>query len=1044
MSQATCPRCGEPLPPDAKFCPNCGAPVSVPLASERRIVTVVFVDLADSTGLAARLDPERFREVLAAFHGMVSQEITWLRGRAESFIGDAVLGVFGIPVAHDDDAIRAIRAALAIVERAGQLGKELGLPMPMRVRVGVNTGPVAVGTATDRNLVIGSEVNVGARLQQGAEPGEVLVGPTTHELARAAVEFGPVRLLAAKGFETEIPVWPVIGLAPRATRSTIPFVDRRRELALLQDTFARARDRERAHLITLLGEPGIGKSRVIEEFLAGIEDATVLTGRSSAFEEDVTFWPIAQMIYKQIGEDPDAPTPRVLEGLRDAAGEWADPDEADRVAQRLALALGEGEAGTEENRYHAAEVRLGVRAMVQGLAASGPIILVFEDLHQSDPLLLDLIEQLMRDARRLPLLVLGAGRGELLAERPGWPGGLSDALTLWVEPLTQEQGAELAREAGELGPEDAQRVAAHAGGNPLFIIEITGMFREDRQPEAGGGRPSGPRLLPPTVQAVVAARLDELSLPARELVRRASVFPGGRFDLSDLEMVTEPRRELLAEAEDQELLVQEPDRPGSWRFRSDVLRDVAYETLAKRERQRLHLRVANRLSSEATRDRFPRTIAYHLEQAALASLDLNPRDRALAERAVDALASAGDIARRRVESRAAVELYERALALAGPDETWAAREALILANLGESRYWLGEFDDAEATLRRALAIGGDESDVVCAKASRFLGDITLTLRSDDREASILFDGALAAARRLEDPATLARVLLMAAWVPYWRNDLSRSRSMFQEALEVTREAAVSDPLAEVRALLGLASVISIDDDERQALAYSEEALAIGREAGQEFSVATAEEKVAASLRRMLRLDEALEHAERAVAGHRELGARWEYASALGERAEILHTSGRLEEAERDLGEVVQICHALKERSLLAWAVAELATIQAMQGDTVGARQTLEDPAARVATNEPGADAALARAEAVVAWVDGDRDIALGRSLAAIEASPPAQRNYRAADVWWTGRLFGSHVVGGEDRLEEARATLESHAWLQALAEPEAVRALMDG
>jgi tetratricopeptide (TPR) repeat protein len=551
-------------------------------------------------------------------------------------------------------------------------------------------------------------------------------------------------------------------------------------------------------------------------------------------------------------------------------------------------------------------------------------------------------------------------------------------------------------------------------------------------------------MLPPTVQAVVAARLDGLTPPTRELVRRASVFPGGRFDLEDLEMVIEPRRELLGEAEEQELLVQEPDRPGLWRFRSDVLRDVAYESLAKRERQRLHLRVANRLSSEETRDRFPRTIAYHLEQAALAALDLNPRDRTLAERAVEALASAGDISRRRVESRAAVELYERALALAGPVETWGEREARILANMGESRYWLGEFDDAEAALRRALELGGDTSDVVCAKASRFLGDITLTLRSDDREATALFERALEASRRLGDPQTLARALLMAAWVPYWRNELDRAREMFQEALVVARSAEVADPLAEVRALLGLGSVISIDGDERDALAMAQEALAIGAAAGQEFLVATAEEKVAASLRRMLRLDEALEHVERAVAAHRDLGARWEYASALGERAEILHVAGRLEESERDLREVVQICHELRERSLLAWAVAELGTIQALRGDPVGANQTLEDPAARIGRNEPGADAALARAESVVAWVAGDRDVARSRSLAAIEASPPVQRNYRAADVWWTGRLFGADAVGGPDPLEEARATLEAHAWRQSLAEPETLLALGDG
>ncbi len=708
MSTEPCPRCGAPLPPGANFCPNCGAPVGVAPASERRVVTVVFVDLAGSTELAARLDPERFREVLAAFHGMVTDEITALGGRAEGFIGDAVLGVFGVPLLHDDDALRGVRAGLEIVDRAERLGPRLGLSMPVKVRVGVNTGQVAVGTAMDRNIVIGAEVNIGARIQQAAEPGEVLVGASTKQLVGNGVVFGQVRSVQAKGIDGAMATWPALSLAGAPTRRSLHLVNRRRELALLSDTFERAKVRERAHLVTLLGEPGIGKTRVVEAFLGSLEDdVKVLAGRSTPFEEEVTFWPLAQMVYREIDRDRGAPEDEVADLLRAFVAEWVDDDDVDEAARRLALALGVNDGDGEEGRYHAAEVRRGLLSLLSGVASRGPVVLVFEDLHEADPLLLDLIEQLVKEARRVPLMVLCVARWEFLEDRPNWAGGIADAVTLWVEPLTMGHATELAMEAGDLANDDAERVARHAGGNPYFVVEIAGMLRREERDLPPSGPAATQRLLPSTVQAVIAARIDQLSPGARELVRRASVFPRGRFDLDELSLIVEPRKELLAEAEDEELLVPDEDRPGVWRFGSDILRDVAYDSLAKRERQRLHLRVANKLAADEQLERFPRTIAFHLEQAARASLDLNPRDRAIAERAVDALAHAGDIARRRIESRSAADLYERALSLAGPDEDWGDREARILGVLGEARYWLGEFDQAEAALHRALAVGGE-------------------------------------------------------------------------------------------------------------------------------------------------------------------------------------------------------------------------------------------------------------------------------------------------------------------------------------------------
>ena len=1005
------------------------------------MVTVVFADLAGSTELAARLDPERFRDVLAAFHGMVTDEVVALGGRAEAFIGDAVLGVFGTPLVHADDALRGIRAALAIVQRAERLGPRLGLPLPLRVRVGVNTGQVAVGTAADRNLVIGAEVNVGARLQQAAAPGEILAGDTTHLLTGTSVEFGPMRLIEAKGFEEQLPTWPVVGLAAGSSRKQVVMVNRLREMALLSDTFERVQQHERAHLVTLLGEPGIGKTRVVEEFLGGLEeDVKVLVGTSSPFEEDVTFWPLAQMVYRELGEDREAPQERLLERLDSAVRAWVEPDEVEQAARRLGFALGLGEEGSEENRYHAAEVRSGILTMLSGLARGGPVVLVFEDLHDADPLLLDLIEQLVREARRVPLMVVCVARWEFLEHRPNWAGGLADAVTLWVESLTPQDAAQLAIEAGDLSHVDAERVAQHAGGNPFFIIEITGMIRREERglPAWAWGPPSGERLLPPTVQAVVAARIDQLSPEARELVRRASVFPRGRFDLQELSLITDPRKDLLSEAEEDDLLIRDEDSADVWRFASDVLRDVAYDSLAKRERQRLHLRVANKLSEAGDAERYPRTIAFHLERAALASLDLDPRDRTLAERALQALVDAGDLARRRVESRSAADLYERALALAGPSNAWGEREAWILSLLGETRYWVGDFDLAEEAFQQALDIAGDTSDRVCAHAGRFLADIMLTIRGDSSRAAAMFEAALQAARRFGDPHTLSRTLLMAAWVPFWRNELNQAEAMFREALEVAKADERPDAWARSRSLVGIASVMSQTGSEEDALAVGLEALVIGEEAGQGFTAAIAHETVAASLRRLMRLDEALAHAELAVGALRELGARWELASALGDRGAIQRLAGRLEGAETDMREAFILCRDLKERALVTWTAAELAKILALRGDTSAARQILSDPSARIAAGEPGSSTALLTAEAVVALAEGDPETAETKSLLSIEAErgPNGVPNALAGQVWWTARLFGDEAAGGSEVVQNARELLESNGWLQALAEPD--------
>ncbi|HYT80348.1 MAG TPA: adenylate/guanylate cyclase domain-containing protein, partial [Actinomycetota bacterium] len=414
MAQMTCERCGAVLPDDARFCPRCGAPVTAFITEERKVVTMLFADLARSTELSAQLDPERFREVMAAFFRSVSTELESLRGRAEKFVGDAVMAVWGVPHAHADDALRAVRAAFAIRDRTVRLGEALALPVPLRVRVGINSGPVATGSGTgDQLLVAGAAVNMAARLQEAAAPGEILVGETTWQLTQYAVEFGPSRAVTARGFADEVKAWPVEALTARSTRRTIPLVDRRRELRMLVDTFERMRESGRPHLVTVLGEPGIGKSRLVEEFVAGLpEEAKILTGRASGFEEDVTFAPIADMIRRELGAERDTPPAELRGRLEEIVEGCCSPSDSERVVARLGLALGLGmdvrqrdpaelwdeslarseeyvaAEGRERHRYRSAEVRAGLEMLLEGMAQAGPIVLVLEDLQLAQPDLL--------------------------------------------------------------------------------------------------------------------------------------------------------------------------------------------------------------------------------------------------------------------------------------------------------------------------------------------------------------------------------------------------------------------------------------------------------------------------------------------------------------------------------------------------------------------------------------------------------------------------------------------------------------------------------
>jgi class 3 adenylate cyclase/tetratricopeptide (TPR) repeat protein len=915
----TCSFCGAPLPEQARFCPNCGAAVAPGEVEERKMVTVLFVDLVDSTGLAQRLDPERARDVISRFHAAAAEELLAHRGHPERFVGDAAMAVFGLPHVQEDDAVRAVRAGFAIRERTGRLGEALGLAEALAVHVGIETGEAATGAGPGGQLLVtGPVVNAAARLQSAAAPGEVLVGRTTHELTSGAVSYGEPRTVPAKGFQQGLEAFSAERLSVRSVRRTIPLVGRSAELGLLRGSLAHTVQGAHPHLVSVIGEPGIGKSRLADELVAGLEPPIrALTSRGRVVSGSATFAPVASIIGQIAGiEEGDAPA-RILERLRAAAHTWCAPDEADDCADRLASIFGVGNPLRDESLF-VADVQGSAIALLDGLSREAPVVVVVEDAHELRPAMLDLVERLVGRRATEPrrLLVIAVARPELLEARSRWTSELPSHTIVRLDPLTETDAVELVRRAsGErVGDVRAREIAARAGGNPFFIVETTGVLLRGADPTAG---------LPPTVRSVVAARLDALSPPLRELARRVSVFLYS-FDLDEVAAVADAQAQQLGALEDAEILVQD-ERTGGWRFRHEMVRDVAYASLPKRERARLHESVARMLLE---RDQVA-WAADHLERAAIAALDVDPSDRGPAARAVAALASAADRARRRSETRSALEYGRRALALAGDEGSWGAREAWILAGIGEARYWLGEFPGAIEALDRAVELAGDD-DRVIAHALRFRGDIAINVEDDLEAAEAFFERSLAAAERLGDDRVMARTLLFAGWLDWNRERLREAERTWRRALELAERAG--DRWAEVRILTALSINTANLGDVPGGTTLIEKAQALAEEMGDRMNVGVTVTQRARRLQEVGRLEESLAGLDRGVTIFEEIGARWDLADALAERGVTQRELGRLDEAERDLERALSIVEELGDRQQLSWMLRALSIVAERRGE----------------------------------------------------------------------------------------------------------------
>src|SRR5438128_1289730 len=684
-----CAACGHENRAGARYCDSCGAPLASPETRElRKVVTILFCDVTGSTALGERLDSESLRRVMERYFAVARQVLEHHGGTVEKFIGDAVMAVFGIPVVHEDDALRGARAAAELREELTGLNAELQreFQTELQVRMGINTGEVV--TSEGGTLATGDAVNVAARLEQAAQPGEILIGDKTRQLAEGALELEAVAPVDAKGKSEPLLAYRLLGVRADAPaferRFDAPFVGREGELEQLTQAYGRAvRDRS-CHLFTVLGPAGIGKSRVVHEFIASTADPIVLRGRCLAYGDGITYFPLVEIL-EQIAADRELS--RVLAG---------DPD-GRKLLNEVSAAIGVVDEAivAREDTFRA------VRTLLELLAQSRPLILVLDDLHWAEPTFLDLVDHIADWSRDAAILLLCVARPDLLDARSGWGGGKHNATTILLEPLSESDAETLIDNllvGGDLPEDLRERITSSAEGNPLFVEQMLALIAQ------GGGNGNGEVAVPPTIQALLATRLEQLPSPERVAAERASVI-GKEFWRNALAEIGGETSALPG------LVRKELIRPhrspifpldDAYRFRHQLIRDAAYDGMPKELRAELHERFGIWL--QTNRSEYDEIVGYHLEQAFRLKSQLGRADvalNALGSRAGDLLGRAGHRAYERGDIPAAVNLLGRATELLPKQEP---RRLEHLVRLGYALHDSGELARAKATYSEAIDI----------------------------------------------------------------------------------------------------------------------------------------------------------------------------------------------------------------------------------------------------------------------------------------------------------------------------------------------------
>jgi class 3 adenylate cyclase/tetratricopeptide (TPR) repeat protein len=886
-----CPSCGAANEPDDRFCGECGAalePDSQPAAAqaERRLVSVLFGDLVGFTPLSEDRDPEEVRELLSRYFETARRVVDRYGGTIEKFIGDAVMAVWGTPIAREDDAERAVRSGLELVEVVAALGEEVGAPA-LAMRVGVVTGEAAVTVGAEgQGMVAGDLVNTASRVQSTADPGTVLVGERTRRASEAAIAYADAGGHTLKGKSEPVPLWRperVIafrGGENRASGLESPFVGREGELRLVKDLFHATSDERRARLVSIVGIAGIGKSRLsweLEKYLDGLVDEVYWhRGRCLAYGEGVVYWALAEMVRMRAGISEHERPEEAAGKLRGALGRYlADEEERAWVEARLTQLLGVA----EQEAFARDDLFAAWRLFFERLAEHNPTVLVFEDLQWADPALLDFVDYLLDWSRGHPLFVLTLARPELADKHPGFGGTKRDFTSLTLEPLRDDaMDALLAGLVPGLPDELHSRIRERAEGVPLYAVETVRMLLDRNLLSRDGdgyiaADDIGSLEVPETLHALIAARLDDLDGDERRVVEDAAVL-GKTFTKPGLAALTGRAEEeldpILASLVRKDLLTVQSDprspERGNYGFLQALVQRIAHDTLSRKEQKSRHLAAARHLEQNwgAEETEIVEVIAAHYLDAYRADPDADDAGE-IRGTARDALARAGrraaslaanEQAQRYFEQAAELadepalqaELLERAGIAADDDgrggeaialheraiELWRSEGLTHPAARGEARLAMaafnhGQVDRATEQMGRSYEVlAQDEPDADLAMLAAQLARFRYLL--DDLDGALEpLDFALEIAEALRVPAVLSDALNTKALILNQHGRVEEGLALMRHALDVALEHDLAENA--LRAYFNLAYLSACRDRVREAWEFDDQGLELARRRG---------------------------------------------------------------------------------------------------------------------------------------------------------------------------------------------------------------------
>jgi class 3 adenylate cyclase/tetratricopeptide (TPR) repeat protein len=957
----------------------------------RKVVTVLFSDVTDSTRLGQELDPEAVRRLVSHYFGEMKLVVERHGGVVEKFIGDAVMAVFGVPQAHEDDALRAVRAAQEMRDELRRLNEEFqrSWGATLVARTGLYTGEVIAGDpGRGESFVVGDTVNTASRLESAAQPGEILIGEPTHRLVASAVSAEDVGPLTLKGKREPVRAFRVLEIDPSAPgwtrRLDSPLVGREEQLALLEGSVEQRVGDGEVAVVTLIGAAGVGKSRLSAEFLERVADrATVLRGRCLPYGEGITFWPIAGVLRDATGTDDRDPPEQAQAKLAELL---ADTDDAALVAERLASLVGSGAAtpGIQETFW-------AVRKVFEHLGKERPLVVVFDDIHWAEATFLDLVEYLA-DRIRARVALLCLARPELLEIRPGWMSANPTAKVISLDPLSEDEIDGLIRNltaGAELADEARARIAEVAEGNPLFVEELLRMLVDDGILERRDGtwtvaRDLSGLAIPPTINALLTARLDRLERGERAVIERAAII-GRVFSWEAVAWLSPPEDRARVILQLQSLSRKELVRPDysesgeSFRFAHILIRDAAYGAIPKAERAELHERFADFIQAEARESgEYEEIVGYHFDQARKLRLELGPpteRTAELGARAAEALASAGRRAFGRGDMSAAVKLLSRAAALLPERDP---ERAELLPQLAFALFETGDFD-------------------------RLKGVVAETRRT----------AVAAGSPSLEAYAVILGLWIDVSWAPEgWVDEAQREAATAIFAFEEARD---DRGLAKAWALLGLVYLV------RAQFAGAEQAWEKAAEHAQRAGDRRDELESLSWVPLVVwagptRTERGLQRCEQIV--ERARGDKKVVASALIAKAAFVAGQGQFDESRRLIADAKAL---LEEVALTVWLAGPLAQfagwVELLAGDSVAAERELRWGYEKL--NEIGELSWLSTTTALLA----EAVYLVGRSTEAEELTRASEEGAGAEDRYTHALLRNvqAKVLAGRGDFEGAEA-----------------------